>query len=331
MITHKTTGGQTNTYYGKSSDAKPVSGVPNASIFYEIDSGLLFMFDKDSQTWINNNSASTPSGSGSGPGLPDASQATDGQVLMVDDGDWTIGDAPSGGGGSADVGWTVSESAPTVLCSESVTTAGDYGFISGPMTYSTFIDADTIVVTFNGTEYECSKTIINGANAYGGVGANGPDFSEYPFAIQSEDGYDNTLFTETAGTYTISISAPTETVETTENFRNAVNSVLGDGVFVVGGTVDPETDDITLNKTWQEIYDAFEDGKAIIPAVYEYFTDDGVGYYIRLNQIRTVYEADGYYVEAMTSTGDIESLVADTANGYPTITSGDSGGEETAN
>ena len=52
MVTHKTSSGQTNTYYGKSSDIKPTSGVPNASIFYEMDTGYIFMFDADSQTWL---------------------------------------------------------------------------------------------------------------------------------------------------------------------------------------------------------------------------------------------------------------------------------------
>lgn len=52
MITHKTSAGQVNEYFGKSSDTKPSSGVPNASIFYEIDTGDLYMFDEDSQTWI---------------------------------------------------------------------------------------------------------------------------------------------------------------------------------------------------------------------------------------------------------------------------------------
>lgn len=56
MVTHRTSGGQTNEYYGKSSDTKPIYGVPNASIFYEIDTGVLFMFDEDSQIWINRGS-----------------------------------------------------------------------------------------------------------------------------------------------------------------------------------------------------------------------------------------------------------------------------------
>ena len=42
--------------YGLSTDTKPtVSGnqeVPNASTFYEMDTGKLFMYDTDSNTWL---------------------------------------------------------------------------------------------------------------------------------------------------------------------------------------------------------------------------------------------------------------------------------------
>lgn len=46
--------------YGLSTDEKPtvlqtVSGnqeVPNASTFYEMDTGKLFMYDTDSNTWL---------------------------------------------------------------------------------------------------------------------------------------------------------------------------------------------------------------------------------------------------------------------------------------
>ena len=38
--------------YGKSSDAKPTEDVPNASVFYEMDTKKIFMFDEDSKTWL---------------------------------------------------------------------------------------------------------------------------------------------------------------------------------------------------------------------------------------------------------------------------------------
>lgn len=38
--------------YGKSTDEKPVYNIPNASVFYEMDTKKLFMFDADSMTWL---------------------------------------------------------------------------------------------------------------------------------------------------------------------------------------------------------------------------------------------------------------------------------------
>lgn len=52
-ITFKTSQGQVNEYYGLSTDTKPSDpSVPNASTFYEMDTGKLFMFSADSHTWL---------------------------------------------------------------------------------------------------------------------------------------------------------------------------------------------------------------------------------------------------------------------------------------
>lgn len=40
------------TYYGKSTDVKPIEGVNNAERFYEMDTRAVFMFDEDSKTWL---------------------------------------------------------------------------------------------------------------------------------------------------------------------------------------------------------------------------------------------------------------------------------------
>lgn len=40
-----------NEYYGLSGDEKPVIGVPNASTFYAIDTGDIFMFDAEGGQW----------------------------------------------------------------------------------------------------------------------------------------------------------------------------------------------------------------------------------------------------------------------------------------
>ena len=39
-------------FYGKSSDTKPVNGVNNADLFYEMDTKKVFLFDEDNKTWI---------------------------------------------------------------------------------------------------------------------------------------------------------------------------------------------------------------------------------------------------------------------------------------
>lgn len=45
-------------FYGKSGDVKPVNSggivsVPNASTFYEMNTGKIFLFDEDENTWID--------------------------------------------------------------------------------------------------------------------------------------------------------------------------------------------------------------------------------------------------------------------------------------
>ena len=112
-----------------------------------------------------------------------------------------------GGGGS----WqTVFEGSVTTSDSEDE-------LAEGTINYSEQITADTIKVTFNGTEYECPKiTTPFGGYAYGGIGEQGYDFSEYPFVIMSGEGTEqiivNTLITETAGTYSLKIEEPQSVV-----------------------------------------------------------------------------------------------------------------------
>lgn len=39
-------------FYGLSSDTKPTENVPNASVFYEMDSKVLFLFDEENSVWL---------------------------------------------------------------------------------------------------------------------------------------------------------------------------------------------------------------------------------------------------------------------------------------
>lgn len=42
-------------YYGKSADTKPVVGVVNGQVFYEMDTKGVFMFDGDTNEWLKLN------------------------------------------------------------------------------------------------------------------------------------------------------------------------------------------------------------------------------------------------------------------------------------
>lgn len=52
-------------YYGMSTDTKPLS-VPNASLFYEIDTSDIYMFDEDGKQWFKQNGGASGGSSGGG-------------------------------------------------------------------------------------------------------------------------------------------------------------------------------------------------------------------------------------------------------------------------
>lgn len=133
-----------------------------------------------------------------------------------------IEDGIANAGGDCDCGYECTETL-TTLTEESVTTIAQGNFNMGALSYSQMIDADTITVTFDGTEYECPKIEAFDANLYGGVSLTPslhPDFSQYPFTILSEAS-GNSFATETAGTYTVKIEAVEEIVTTTPCFDKA--------------------------------------------------------------------------------------------------------------
>lgn len=109
----------------------------------------------------------------------------------------------SGGGGDTEQWETLFEGNVETLNGGGPISAGNVG-------EGLLIQDDVIKVTFNGEEYTCNKNEVPIGNAYGGMTPNGPDFSEYPFAIMSGDnGGVNmcVLYTETAGTYSLKIEA----------------------------------------------------------------------------------------------------------------------------
>ena len=125
-----------------------------------------------------------------------------------------------------------------VLTEESVTTSLTGSRVKGFFSYTEPINANSIVVTFNGTEYECDRRdfFTNSAYIYGGeYSPIGTDFSTYPFIIispkGSDDAVENVLYTETEGTYNVKIGAMQEVVTTTQCFEKAVKSIAGGVVY----------------------------------------------------------------------------------------------------
>lgn len=149
----------------------------------------------------------------------------------------------------------------------------------GLIDYDQLITADTIRVTFNGTEYICEKHDTGNGILYGSADETGetpmPDltFSEYPFAIMSISRDTagggivnvNQIATAQAGTYQIKIEAYSETtsVETTECFGKAVEAVTTQP-FIVHAVERTQVDGImnlVTDATWEQVHDAIEEGR----------------------------------------------------------------------
>lgn len=114
-------------------------------------------------------------------------------------------------------GWSVES---TQLFSETVTTVAQEWGNDAQFSYNQNINSDVITVTFNGTDYECNRLDFGDFVGYGGMTETDPDFSQYPFAIGSySDGY-NFIYTQSAGTYSVAVSAMSAVVSS--DFEKAV-------------------------------------------------------------------------------------------------------------
>lgn len=40
------------TYYGKSTDVKPIDDIQNADVFYEMDTRAVYLFDEEGKEWL---------------------------------------------------------------------------------------------------------------------------------------------------------------------------------------------------------------------------------------------------------------------------------------
>lgn len=172
-------------------------------------------------------------------GLPEVTSSDNGKVLSVVEGSWAPAEAGSGlpevtSEDNGDIlsvvngAWAKSEPGyrvenETVIAAEqSVTTVleeqGNVGHIT-----ATVPDPlpDSINVTFDGTSYENVPKHTDaslGVEVYGDIA-----FSEYPFVIVLLPGIAD-LLTQSAGTYTIAITAQITTVTLDDDFKLAVNS-----------------------------------------------------------------------------------------------------------
>lgn len=127
-----------------------------------------------------------------------------------------------------DNGWGV-ESSSQQLFTETVTTAVDPDYPEdgawGAFSYSTLITADTLTVTFDGTDYVCPRIDVGNNSAYGGYSNGAPDFTDFPFAIFSSDmgSIGTDITTASAGTYAVSAYATSSSIEVSPSFQSAVN------------------------------------------------------------------------------------------------------------
>ena len=143
-----------------------------------------------------------------------------------------------------DNGWGV---ANAQLFNKTVTTSGD-GIYSASLAYTGLIEDGTITVTYDGTSYTCPRIEAFGAYFYGGFSEQGPDFSVYPFALQSSSESGNTIFTETAGNHTVAVVG--KTVEVSDDFEKAVAVAMPESSFKI----------ILGQTTWEEAYNALNAG-----------------------------------------------------------------------
>ena len=138
---------------------------------------------------------------------------------------------------------------PTELFSETVTTADTgSGDNIADLTYSQRIDADSITVTFDGTDYACPRIDADGGSYFYGGFSSGPDFTNYPFFIFSGDV--NQLITQTAGEHTVAVTASVTTMQTSADFAKAVGISNKLPFFISIGIT-----------TWQEAHDAMSAGR----------------------------------------------------------------------
>lgn len=157
---------------------------------------------------------------------------------------------------------------PQEIINESVTTLSTpYSYFMGNFSYGELIDADSIIVTFDGQQYELSKTVSGNSNYYGG--SYDGDFSQNPFMIQSihynNNSYNN-LYTPNAGTYSVKVTADTTSVNSvTPCFDLAVKKVFAgiERIEVFPVNFGRSGDTFSSYASYNDVKQAYDDKKIL--------------------------------------------------------------------
>ena len=168
-------------------------------------------------------------------------------------------DLPKPGAGG--YGYTEQGEQTVIVDNESVATVVDEEQISGDFATPFDIVDGAYTVIFNGTEYNLNSTVggVEVGAYLGELDGFSPDFSQYPFLIISHPSLGSWLFTESAGTYTITIKKPSETVhKIDEKYLPKAG-----GTMMVNITADEDSGDFAADKTYDEIMAAIAAGVVV--------------------------------------------------------------------
>lgn len=209
-----------------------------------------------------------------------------------------VQEALSSGGGSA--GYSCIEER-TTLIDESVTTESQGAFAVGTLSES--ISGDEIIVTFDGTEYECELLSDGSYGASYDGSTGGFDWSKYPFSIDYDE-----IATEVDGTHQVKIEVFNTSVETTECFEKAVNSVVTEpkSEVVIYYKADPYSSEVLCTHSYEEVKQLLADNAKV---TFGYDSTGAFAHDVPLEQInyRPIYPMDTQsisfvWVDGFTST-----------------------------
>lgn len=170
-----------------------------------------------------------------------------------------------------DAGYECTETR-TLLTDETCTFKALGPYQGAHLSYSDFIDADELFVTFDSVEYgPISKGVIDNGTYYGDVNIAEDEetvnFDRIPFMIgssrQSSVGAHTIVYAETGGEHTIKIEAIETVATTTPCFEKAVQSVTAP-LMINFMEADAETGNIYFDKTFNEVANAYLKGRPCI-------------------------------------------------------------------